>query len=80
MNVDDDPHGEGEMENDYVLSIWVIDNVGNREETALIITRGQFSSVQLLSCVRLFATPMNCSAPGLPVHHQSLEFIQTHVH
>ena len=24
--------------------------------------------------------PMNCSMPGLPVHHQLLEFIQTHVH
>ena len=72
--------------------------------------------VQLLSCVRLFATPwtvpgssvhgilqarilkcvsqfisvaqscptlcdpMNCSTPGLPVHHQFPEFTQTHVH
>ena len=24
--------------------------------------------------------PMNCSMPGLPVHHQLLEFTQTHVH
>ena len=24
--------------------------------------------------------PMNCSIPGLPVHHQLLEFTQTHVH
>ena len=23
---------------------------------------------------------MNCSTPGLPVHHQLLEFIQIHVH
>ena len=29
-----------------------------------------WSSVQSLSRVRLFATPMNCSTPGLPVHHQ----------
>ena len=40
----------------------------------------QFSSVQLLSLVRLFATPMNHSMPGLPVHHQLLESTQTHVH
>ena len=40
----------------------------------------QFSSVQLLSQVRLFATPMDGSMPGLPVHHQLLEFAQTHVH
>ena len=24
--------------------------------------------------------PMDCSTPGLPVHHQLLEFTQTHVH
>ena len=36
-----------------------------------------FSSVQSLSHVRLF---VNCSTPGLPVHHQLPEFTQTHVH
>ena len=39
-----------------------------------------FSSVQLLSRVWLFVTPMNCSMPGLPVHHQLPESTQTHVH
>ena len=40
------------------------------------------SSVQFsrLVCVRLFWDPMNCSTPGLPVHHQLPEFTQTHVH
>ena len=38
------------------------------------------SSVQSLSHVRLFATPCTYSTPGLPVHHQLPEFIQTHVH
>ena len=33
----------------------------------------QFSSVQSLSLVRL-CDPMNHSTPGLPVHHQLLEF------
>ena len=37
----------------------------------------QFSSVQ--SCPTL-CDPMNCSTPGLPVHHQLPEFTQTHVH
>ena len=40
----------------------------------------QFSSVQSLSSVQFFATSMNRSTPGLPVHHQLLEFTQTHVH
>ena len=38
----------------------------------------QFSSVAQ-SCPTL-CDPMNCSTPGLPVHHQLLEFTQTHVH
>ena len=37
------------------------------------------SSVQLLSCCGL-CNPMNCSTPGLPAHHQLLEFTQRHVH
>ena len=40
--------------------------------------RHQFSSVAQ-SCPTL-CHPMNCSTPGLPVHHQLLEFMQTHVH
>ena len=39
----------------------------------------QFSSVQLLSHIWL-CNPMDCSMPGLHVHHQLPEFTQTHVH
>ena len=38
----------------------------------------QFSSV-VRSCPTL-CDPMNCSTPGLPVHHQLPEFTQTHIH
>ena len=38
----------------------------------------QFSSIAQ-SCPTL-CDPMNRSTPGLPVHHQLLEFTQTHVH
>ena len=38
--------------------------------------RGYFSSVESLSRVGLFATPMDCITPGFPVHHQLLEFAQ----
>ena len=38
----------------------------------------QFNAVTQ-SCLTL-CDPMNCSMPGLPVHHQLLEFTQTHVH
>ena len=40
-------------------------------------------SVQFSSVARLYPTlcdPMNCSTPGLPVHHQLPEFTQTHLH
>ena len=38
----------------------------------------QFSSV-IQSCLNL-CNPMDCSTPGLPGHHQLLQFTQTHVH
>ena len=38
----------------------------------------QFSSV-IQSCPTL-CDPMNCSTPGLPVHHELPEFTQTHAH
>ena len=44
----------------------------------------QFSSAQSLSHVRyghgVSYDPMNCSTPGLPVHHQLPKFTQTHVY
>ena len=40
----------------------------------------QFCSVQSFTRIWLFADPTDCSTPGLPVHHQFLEFTQTHVH
>ena len=42
------------------------------------VTASQFSSVAQ-SCQTL-CDPMDCSTPGLPVHHQLPEFTQTHVH
>ena len=43
-----------------------------------VIYSVQFSSVDQLCPT--FCDPMNRSVPGLPVHHQLLEFTQTHVH
>ena len=48
--------------------------LGGKVMTILV----QFSSVAQ-SCLTL-CDPMNCSMPGLPVHHQLPEFTQTHVH
>ena len=46
-------------------------------------TDASFSSVQFSSVAQSCPTlcdPMNCSTPGLPVHHQLPEFTQTSVH
>ena len=48
------------------------------KRTTATQTSVQFSSVTQ-SCPTL-CDPMNCSTPGLPVHHQLPEFTQTHVH
>ena len=47
-------------------------------ENPLVSLSVQFSSVAQ-SCLNV-CNPMNCSAPGLPVHHQLLKFTQIHVH
>ena len=47
------------------------------------ITSPQLSSVQFSSVTQSCPTlcdPMNCSTPGLPVHHHLPEFTQTHMH
>ena len=36
--------------------------------------------VKSLSRVLLFVTPMDCSTPGLPIHHQLPELTQNHVY
>ena len=46
--------------------------------TIIYYWSAQFNSVAQ-SCLT-FCDPMNCSMPGLTVHHQLLEFTQTHIH
>ena len=57
---------------------WQINIKDNVEIILLVISPVQFSSVAQ-SRPTLY-DPMNCSTPGLPVHHQLPEFTQTHVH
>ena len=48
-----------------------------------IMASGFIQSVQFSSVAQSCPTrcdPMNRSTPGLPVHHQLQEFIQTHIH
>ena len=47
------------------------------------INNFRYADVQFSSVTQWCPTlcdPMNCSTPGLPVHHHLPEFTQTHVH
>ena len=57
----------------YVLNICAYILVQGGKNTGF-----QFSSVAQ-SCPNL-CNPMTCSLPGLPVHHQLLEFTHSHIH
>jgi len=68
---------KGRGTRDQIANIcWIIEKAREFQKNISV----QISSVQSLSHVRLFVTPMDCSTPGLLVHHQPLEFTQTHVH
>ena len=67
----------------YAEAKTTLDSRGKRRNSMLAVSRSSFSSVQFSSVAQSCPTPcdsMNCSAPGLPVHHHLLEFTQTHVH
>ena len=51
----------------------------SRIENKLFYSQSVQFSLVTQSCLTL-CDPMNCSMPGLPVHHQLLESTQTHVH
>ena len=63
------------------FDLWVGEIPWSRkEQLILVFSPVQFSSVQFShSVVSTLCDPMNCSTPGLPVHHQFLESTQTHV-
>ena len=63
------------------LMLGKIEDRRRREQQRMRWLDGITDSVQLSrSVVSRSCDPMNCSTPGLPVHHQLPEFTQTHVH
>ena len=57
--------------------------VGNRTLKVIWNDRQLTQSAQFSSVAQLhptFCDPMDCSTPGVPVHHQLLEYTQIHVH
>ena len=71
--------------NVYMCTKWCVQECPSNETYCKLettqkhtVSSVQFSSVAQ-SCQAL-CNPMNCSMPGLPVHHHLLEFTQTHVY
>ena len=62
----------------FQIQIYQRIKLSNSKTKSIAPCSVQFSS-EAQSCLTL-CDPMNCSTPGLPVHHQFLEFTQTHVH
>ena len=74
----------------YSMKCWnfLKDQKGTRQESPLLsylfnLVLEILSSVQFISIAQSCPTlwnPMDCSTPGLHVHHQLPEFTQTHFH
>ena len=64
-------------------SLWGHKESDTMEQLKHSTAQTSFRSDQIRPVAQLCLTlcdPMNRSMPGLPVHHQLLEFTQTHVH
>ena len=61
-------------------SSWVLKgNLGSPNQVEDVLCLSQPVSSVAQSCPTV-CNPMDCSTPGLPVHHQLPEFTQTHLH
>ena len=70
-------------QNCKVSDSWTAFLSGTQDQIYLYIYIYVYISVQSSSVAQSCPTlcnPMDCSTPGLPVHHQLPEFTQTHVH
>ena len=71
------------LDTEYRFQILFVSVFDNRSRFFNILIRFCKGSVQFSSVTQSRPTlcnPMNHSTPGFPVHHQLLEFTQTHVH
>ena len=71
------------LDTEYRFQILFVSVFDNRSRFFNILIRFCKGSVQFSSVTQSCTTlcnPMNHSTPGFPVHHQLLEFTQTHVH
>ena len=64
-----------------ILCVSSTKNISDMSDFIIIVTHLLLYQIRSVaqSCPNL-CDPMNCSTPGLPVHHQLPQFTQTHVH
>ena len=70
------------VEAEVCTGLEVIEGIGERSAEDWSLNTFHFSSIQFSRSVvsGSLGNPMDCSTPGLPVHHQLPESTQTHVH
>ena len=64
----------------FLIHFGFIFSYGVRQCSNFIILYVQFSFSSVAQSCPILCNPMNCSTPGLPVHHQLPEFTQNEVH
>ena len=75
--------GMGEFNSDDHYIYYCKQKSLRRNGVAIMVNKRVQNAVKFSSVAQLCPTlcdPMNCSMPGLPVHHQLPELTQTHVH
>ena len=63
-----------------VFNIKKLNKYNNTVEVSMYILTHTLSVSSVAQLCPILCDPMNRSTTGLPVHHQPLEFTQTHVH
>ena len=63
----------------FIAALFTVARTWKKPKCSTAAAAAAAAAKSLQSCPTL-CNPMNCSTPGLPVHHQLPEFTQTHVH
>ena len=57
-----------------------LQSMGSQELDTTEVTKHAFCSFSVAQSCPTFGNPMDCSMPGLPVHHYVPELAETHIH
>ena len=94
INCNPCPQGNKHRNRSMTIALWYSKHFGCKqlrrergisiEKLTFVLALQRWTGVQPIqfsrSVAQTLCDPMNCSMPGLPVHHQLPEFTQTHIH